>query len=69
MRYQRVVARRREINFARQLFRISFFISALEENFANPLSESFRGEIALDPAPVADRNPPRLFRDYDGDRI
>ena len=43
MRYQRVVASRREINFARQLFRISFFISALQENFANDACRNVSG--------------------------
>ena len=37
MRYQSAVASRREITFARQLFRIIFFIIAMEEHFAEPL--------------------------------
>src|SRR5204863_9831149 len=54
IRYQSVVASRREINFARQLFRISFFISALEQQFADTFAESFRGKAALDPAAMTD---------------
>ena len=61
MRYQSVVASRREINFARQLFRICFFISALEQDFGDALAEAFRREIALDPPPVTDGNGPRFF--------
>jgi hypothetical protein len=63
MRYQRVVASRRETNFARQLFRIHFFvfIIALEKNLADAFAESLRGEIALDPAPMTNRDPTRLF--------
>src|SRR5688572_4183817 len=46
MRYQSVVASRREINFARQLFRICFFIfiSALQQDFADALAETFRSK-------------------------
>src|SRR2546430_11711170 len=69
MRYQRVVASRREINFACQLFRISFFISALQENLANSLPECFRSKIALNPAAVADRNATALFGNNHCDRI
>jgi len=37
--------------FACQFFRISFFIiRALQQNFADPFAECFRGKITLDPA-------------------
>src|SRR3954463_15380719 len=61
IRYQSVVASRREINFARQLFRISFFISPLEQQFADAFAESLRGKAALDPAAMANRDPAGLF--------
>src|SRR3954469_20716984 len=64
IRYQSVVASRREINFARQLFRISFFISPLEQQFADALPERFRSEIPLDSPAVTNRNTACLFRDY-----
>ena len=48
IRYQSVVASRREINFARQLFRISFFIGPLQQQFPDAFAEAFRREIALD---------------------
>src|SRR3954466_14474819 len=69
IRYQSVVASRREINFARQLFRISFFISSLQQQFANPLAERFRSKIAFDPASLANRNTPGLFRNNDGNGV
>src|SRR3977135_14531 len=69
IRYQSVVASRRETNFARQLFRISFFIGPLQQQFADAFTESFRCKIALDPPPVTDGNPARLFRDDHGDRV
>src|SRR6266849_2881205 len=50
IRYQSVVASKREINFARQFFRISFFIIAVQENFADAFAECFRSEPALDSA-------------------
>ena len=39
MRYQSAVASRREISFAPQLFRIIFFIIAMEEHFPEALPE------------------------------
>src|SRR5215208_7017477 len=69
IRYQSVVASRREINFARQLFRISFFISPLQQQFANAFAESFRRKPAFDPSPVANGNTAGLFGDDHGDRI
>src|SRR5438270_13778404 len=63
MRYQSVGASRREINFARQLFRISLFIFAVQQNFRDPLPEGLRCEIALDSAPVANGNTAGLFGD------
>src|SRR5437016_4030945 len=62
IRYQRVVASRREINFARQFFRISLFIIAVQQNFRDALPECFWSKIALDPAPVTNRNAAGLFR-------
>src|SRR5215475_15955199 len=64
MRNQSVVARRREINFARQFFRISLFIFAVQQNFGNALAERFWSEIALNSAPVTNGNRACLFR-YD----
>src|SRR5438876_2739282 len=64
IRYQSVVASRSEINFARQFFRISLFILAVQQNFGNALSERLRGEIALNSAPVTNGNSACLFR-YD----
>src|SRR2546423_14831224 len=69
IRYQSVVASRREINFARQLFRISFFISPLQQQFADAFAESFRSETALNPASMTDRNPARFFRNHHGNRV
>ena len=69
MRYQSAVASRREINFARQLFRIIFFIIAMEQHFAEPLPECFRGKIALDSAAMTDRDPAGFLRDHDRDRV
>src|SRR4029453_19187395 len=69
MRYQSAVASRREVSFARQLFRISFFMVTMEQNFTEPLPECLRRKIPLNPAPVTDRNGARLFRDDDGDGI
>src|SRR6266513_4190942 len=63
MRYQSVVASRSEINFARQLFRISLFIFAVQQNFRDPLPEGLRCDIALDSAPVANGNAACLFGD------
>ena len=56
MRYQSAVARRREVSFARQLFRISFFMGAVEQDFAEALPKSFRGEIPFEPAAMTDRD-------------
>jgi len=61
MRYQSVVARRREINFARQLFRIRLFIFTVQQNFRDSLTERFGCEIALDSAPMANGNSACLF--------
>src|SRR5437667_12602547 len=61
IRYQSVVASRSEINFARQFFRISLFILAMQQNFGNALSERLRGEIALNSAPVTNGNSACLF--------
>src|SRR5437763_4127235 len=69
IRSQSVVASRREINFARQLFRISFFISPLEQQFADAFAESFRSKPTLDPAAMANRNPAGLFRDDHRDGV
>ena len=54
IRYQRVVASSREINFARQLFRISLFISAVQKDFGNALPECLRAKTALDSSPMTD---------------
>src|SRR5436190_11761257 len=62
IRYQSVVARRSEINFARQFFRISLFILAVQQNFGDPLTERLRSEIALDSSPVTNGNSACLFR-------
>src|SRR5437763_11849297 len=69
IRYQSVVASRREINFARQLCRISFFISPLEQQFADAFAEGFGGKAALDSAAMTNRYPAGLFRDDDGDCV
>ena len=52
MRYQSAVASRSEISFARQLFRIIFFIITVEQDLAEPLSESLGCKVPLDSAPV-----------------
>src|SRR4030095_3350106 len=69
IRNQSVVARRSEINFARQFFRISLFILAVQQNFSNALTERFWGEIALDSASVTNGNCACLFGDNDSDGI
>src|SRR4030095_4693228 len=69
IRNQSVVARRSEINFARQFFRISFFITAMQQNFSNALTECLWSKIALDSAPVTNGNSTCLFGDNDGDGI
>src|SRR5438034_10942800 len=56
IRYQSVVASRSEINFARQFFRISFFIFAVQQNFGNALTERLWSEIALDSSPMTNGN-------------
>src|SRR5207237_1941903 len=63
IRYQSVVASRREINFARQFFRISLFIFAVQQDFRDPLTERLRSEIALDSAPMTNGNTACLFGD------
>src|SRR2546423_15146533 len=62
IRYQSVVANRSEINFARQFFRISLFILAVQQNFGDPLTESLRSEIALDSSPMTNGNCAGLLR-------
>src|SRR5882724_6056252 len=69
IRYQSVVASSREINFARQFVRISFFIIAVQQNFRDTLAECFRSEIALDSPPVTNGNGTRLFGDNHGHRV
>src|SRR5436190_14066694 len=69
MRYQSALARRSEISFARQLFSIIFFIRAVEQNFAEPVPESFRCKIALYSSPITNRDRARLLRDNHRDRI
>src|SRR5437764_8726899 len=69
IRYQSVVASRREINFACQLFRISFFIGPLQQNFANPLVKTFRGKTPFDPPAVTNGNSTGLLRNDHGNRV
>src|SRR5919197_194857 len=65
IRYQSVVASRREINFARQFLRISLFIIAVQQNLRDPLAKSLRSEIALNSAPMTNGNTASLFgNDY-----
>src|SRR5262249_27538708 len=64
IRYQSVAASRSEINFACQFFRISLFILAVQQNFRNPLTETFRSEIALNSAPMTNGNRTGLLRNY-----
>src|SRR5947207_502582 len=61
IRYQSVVASRREINFARQFFRISLFIFGVQQDFRDPLAERLRSEIALNSSPMTNGNTARLF--------
>src|SRR5436305_10887178 len=63
IRYQSVVASRREINFARQFFRISLFIFGVQQDFRDPLAERLRSEIALNSPPMTNGNTARLFGD------
>src|SRR5207247_3575957 len=63
IRYQSVVASRREINFARQFFRISLFIFGMQQNLRDPLTKSLRSEIALNSTPVTNGNTACLFGD------
>src|SRR5436190_6598977 len=63
IRYQSVVASRREINFARQFFRISLFIFAVQQDFRDPLPEGLRSEIALNSPPMTNGNCACLFGD------
>src|SRR5205823_7700528 len=69
IRYQSIIASRSEINFARQFFRISVFILAVQQNFRNALTERLWSEIALDPAPVTNGNSACLFGDNHRDGI
>src|SRR5438128_8488907 len=65
IRYQSVVASRREINFARQFFRISVFIFAVQQDLRDPLAEGLRGEIALNSSPMTNGNRAGFFgNDY-----
>src|SRR6266481_9043548 len=64
-----MVASRREINFARQLFRIRLFIFTVQQNFCDPLTERLRCEIALDSTPMANGNSACLFGDDHSDGI
>src|SRR5947208_8553695 len=61
IRYQSVVASRSEINFARQFFRISLFIIAVQQNFSDPLTKRLRSEIALNSPPMTNGNAASLF--------
>src|SRR5206468_12328125 len=63
IRYQSVVASRREINFARQFFRISLFIFAVQQDFRDSLAKSLRSKIALNSTPMTNGNTARLFGD------
>src|ERR1043166_2681420 len=63
MRYQSVVASRREINFARQFFRISLFIFAVQQNLRDPLPKCLRRKIALNSTPMTNGNTARFFGD------
>src|SRR4029077_6971252 len=63
IRYQSVVASRREINFARQFFRISLFIFAVQQDLRDPLAKGLRSKIALNSPPVTNGNTARLFGD------
>src|SRR5262245_51793771 len=65
IRYQSVVASRREINFARQFFRIRLFIFAVQQYLRDPLAESLWSEIALNSTPMTNGNITRLFGDDD----
>src|SRR5439155_13425248 len=69
IRYQRGVASRREINFARQFFSISLFILAVQQNFGNALTERLWSEIALNSAPVTNGNTACLLRYDDGNGV
>src|SRR6187399_2052865 len=69
IRYQSVVASRRVINFARQLFRISFFISPLEQQFADAFPESLGSKAAFDPAAMANGKAARFLRNDHGDGV
>src|ERR1700746_185241 len=63
IRYQSVVASRREINFARQFFRISLFIFAVQQNLRDSLAKGLRSKIALHSPPATNGNTARLFGD------
>src|SRR5262249_52809838 len=69
MRYQRVIASKREINFARQFFRISLFIMPVQQNLTDSLPKCFRREIALNSPPMANRNAAGLLGDNDRHRV
>src|SRR5438552_14819719 len=69
IRYQSVVARRSEINFACQFFRISLFIFAVQQNFGNALTERLWSEIALNSTPVTNGNSACLLRYDDGNGV
>ena len=66
MRYQSAVASRREVSFARQLFRISFFMVTMEQNFPEPLPECLRRKIPLNPTPGSrwDASPKSVEREF-----
>src|SRR6266536_4408725 len=69
IRNQSVVARRSEINFACQFFRISLFILAVQQNFGNALAECLWSEIALNSSAVTNGNSTCLFRYDDSDGV
>src|SRR5947199_3258914 len=61
IRYQSVVASRREINFARQFFRISLFIFVIQQDSQNSLAKSARRKMASISTPMTNENPARPF--------
>ncbi len=69
IRYQSVVASRREISFACQFFRISLFIITVQQDFGDALPEGLRREVTLDAPSMTNGNAARFLGHNNGHRI
>lgn len=69
MAYHKAMARANDVNFACQLFRISFFILFANQEFAESAAEVFDVKIPFDYPILTNGNLPGFFGDDDDDRI